>query len=58
MRSVRKQADLAGENVTALVRICGRVFALRRVDGELLVRQVRAAPRDADEDESPDELEG
>lgn len=55
MESVRKQADLAGENVTALVRICSRVFALRRVDGELQVRQVRPPERD---DEPPCEMEG
>ena len=53
---VREQADLAGKNVTALVRLCGRVFALRRVDGVLQVRQVRPTPCDADE--ALDELEG
>lgn len=41
MDLLRKQMDMASAVVTVLVRICGRVFACRRVDGELLIRQLR-----------------
>lgn len=41
MDLLRKQSELASAVVTVLVWICGNVFALRRVDGELVVRRLR-----------------
>jgi hypothetical protein len=36
MDLVKKQSSLASAKVTALVRLCGNTFALRRKDNQLL----------------------
>ena len=41
MDLVKKQSQRAHGNVIALVWLCGNVFALRRVRGQLLVVRVR-----------------
>lgn len=41
MDLVRQQSNLARRNVVALVRLCGNWFALRRVNGVLLIRRLR-----------------
>lgn len=41
MDSVSRQAAAARMGAVALVWLCGRVFALRAVDGRIVVRQVR-----------------
>jgi hypothetical protein len=40
MDLVRKQSSLASAKVTALVRLCGNTFALRRKGGLLEIRLV------------------
>jgi hypothetical protein len=41
MDLVRVQSERASAVVTAIVRMCNRVFALRRIGGELVIRRVR-----------------
>ena len=53
MDSVRKQSSLASAKVTALVKLCGNWFALRRRGDELLVRRMRQ-PRPVRADARPD----
>lgn len=41
MDLLRKQTALASAVVTVLVRVCSNWFAVRRVNGELVIRRLR-----------------